>query len=121
MKHRILLIDDNRSWGETMQRIFNSNGFETSLLLNGEDALETAAQQQPDIILLDIIMQSMDGEEICRQLKINNNTANIPLIMFSSHRKVAEVAAKCGADGYIPKSLPIEEMVTKLHEFINKT
>ena len=106
----ILIVDDEEINAELM-----GNMLETKYIIhianNGPDAIAKAAKHSPDLILLDIIMPDMDGFEVCKQLKENKQTADIPVIFLSAKKKEKDEAKgfMLGAVDYIKK--PFRPMV----------
>jgi len=84
MTARILVVDDIEANRRLMQAKLEARYYSVFLAENGETALELAAQEHPDIILLDIMMPGMDGYEVCRRLKVNLATRHIPVVMLTA-------------------------------------
>lgn len=89
-KHRILIVDDNRSLVLAAERVLQKEGFDVLTAFNGQEGLERARAEKPDLIILDISMPKMDGYDVCRQLKSNPDTARIPIIILSAKGEVDE-------------------------------
>jgi CheY-like chemotaxis protein len=87
-KHRILIVDDNHSLVLAAERVLQKEGFDVLTAFDGLEGLEKALAEKPDLIILDIMMPKMDGYEVCRQLKNNPATAQIPIIILSSKGEV---------------------------------
>lgn len=106
----ILVVDDMSTNLKLMQQILG-NYYCLKFANNGKSALAGAAKHQPDLILLDIMMPEMDGYEVCRQLKTNPVTANIPVIFVSAKGDIAdrETGFEVGAVDYVTK--PIEPSI----------
>ncbi|MBC8427018.1 MAG: response regulator [Deltaproteobacteria bacterium] len=102
---RILIVDDELVSREKLRKIMDSFG-QCVVVENGADALRVATSQNPpDLILLDIIMPGMDGYEVCKRLKANRRTANIPVIFISAKSREDDEAQglEFGAVDYITK------------------
>jgi len=102
---RILIVDDELVSREKLRKIMDSFG-QCIVVENGADALRVATSQNPpDLILLDIIMPGMDGYEVCKRLKANKSTSNIPVIFISSRSEEEDEAQGLGlgAVDYITK------------------
>ena len=108
-RRTVLVVDDNQqnlelllAYLEDMEEVAAIEAH------NGIEALEQVARSRPDLILLDIMMPRMSGFEVCKQLKSNPQTRDIPIVMVTALNETADVerATECGTDDYITK--PIE-------------
>ena len=79
---KILIVDDTPANINVLQKIFSESDFNISMAPNGEIALKIIQGDPPDLVLLDIMMPGIDGYEVCRRLKANTETSNIPVIFF---------------------------------------
>ncbi|MBN2635496.1 MAG: response regulator, partial [Prolixibacteraceae bacterium] len=103
---KILAIDDQQDNLITIQAVLKNNIQDCRIFLaqSGEEGLELAEKEQPDTILLDIIMPRMDGYEVCKRLKSNTNTSHIPVVMITAIKTDAASRAKglnMGADAFL--------------------
>ncbi len=80
---KILVVDDNREIVDLIREQFKLKGYDVICANNGQEALAKVYQEKPDIILLDIMMPMIDGYEICKTLKSNEETKNIPVILIT--------------------------------------
>jgi adenylate cyclase len=113
---RILAVDDNHVNLELIQAVAESAGYEVLTVDNGPDALTAAESESPDIIILDISMPKMDGYEVCRYLKSDSKTRDIPVIMLTA---LFEVSSKvegldAGADDYLTKPFSASELLARI-------
>jgi CheY-like chemotaxis protein len=99
----VLIVDDEKDLLTLMQYKLRSEGFQVQISKNAENVLDIITQTHPDIILLDIHMKGVDGGTICKLLKDNESTSQIPILMFSANMNIDSIAKDCGADGYITK------------------
>jgi sigma-B regulation protein RsbU (phosphoserine phosphatase) len=83
-REKILIINDDEDVTEITKMILTDKGYETYEALNGIDGIKQAVEKQPDLILLDILMPQMDGYEVCKRLKDDQRTKDIPVIFLSS-------------------------------------
>jgi two-component system KDP operon response regulator KdpE len=114
MPLRILVVDDEPQIRRQLRLALNGYGYEVLTATNGQDALITAAQQQPDMIILDISLGSEpDGIEVCRRLREWSKT---PVIMLSVHdeEKTKVGALSAGADDYLTKPFGTEELNARI-------
>ncbi len=117
---KILAIDDQRDNLITIQAVIKNNISDCSVFLaqSGKEGLELAEKEQPDTILLDIIMPGMDGFEVCRRLKSNNRTQHIPVIMITAIKTDASNRAKglnSGADAFLAKPIESVELTAQVN------
>ncbi len=115
-KGTILIIDDNPTHLAILSDYLISDGFNTLISQNGEDAVLQAEKEQPDLILLDILMPGIDGFETCRVLKTMDETRNIPVIFMTALTDITHKiqAFQVGAVDYITKPLEQEEVLARI-------
>jgi CheY-like chemotaxis protein len=101
----ILLVDDSAFQRVTNRRLLEKAGYKVISVADGHQALEVANVNSPDVVLLDMLLQTMEGPEVLKALKINPKTARIPVIVLSSlaQRNEAKLM-RDGAAGYYEKS-----------------
>ncbi len=102
---RILIVEDEEDVLELVRYNLEKNGYQTETALNGRKALEKIRSKTPDLILLDLMLPEVDGLEVCRSVKRDGKTANIPVIMLTAKGTEADIVAglEMGADDYITK------------------
>jgi len=117
-KHKILVVDDGIANIYVLTEILQDD-YEIIFATNGNDALELAVEEKPDLILLDVIMPEMDGYQVCSKLKTEATTQHIPIIFISARAEVEDEARglEIGAVDYItkPVSPPIVRARVKNH------
>ena len=106
MKKKILLVEDDTTLGEVYQARLELEGFDVKQVNNGEDALSTAVEYRPDLILLDAMMPKISGFDVLDILRNTPETTNIRVIMLTalSQPKDKERAESLGVDDYLEKS-----------------
>ncbi len=117
---KILLVDDDRIFVEATKTILERK-YRVISAYKGEEGLEKARKEKPDLILLDVIMPDEDGFHICRQLKQDPKTAGIPVVMltsFAQHRGETNIAVDDGleleAEGYLEKPISPETLLSQV-------
>jgi DNA-binding response OmpR family regulator len=104
-KARILLVEDNQPQADITREFLERNGYEVVWAKDGTSAIKAVKTSPIDVILLDLILPDINGNEVCRWLKVNNETKGIPIIMLtvksSLEDKVTSIEA--GADDFLPK------------------
>jgi putative two-component system response regulator len=123
-KPRILIVDDESFYTDVLDNLLGQE-YEIDIVHNGEDALNQAASDPaPDLILLDVMMQDLDGYEVCKLLKKNPQTQNIPVIFLTVRSEVDDevLGFNLGAVDYItkPMSPPIVRARVRTHIEIQK-
>ncbi len=115
-KSTILIVDDTPHNLGVLFEYLNSYGFKVLVAIDGESALEQAAYTKPDIILLDVMMPSIDGFEVCQQLKANQETEDIPVIFMTALSDTVDKVRgfNLGAVDYITKPLQHEEVLGRV-------
>jgi two-component system cell cycle response regulator len=105
MTGRILIVDDIEANVKLLEAKLASEYFDTLTAYDGESALETAREQAPDLILLDVMMPGMDGIEVCRALRADERTAHIPVVMLTALSDIEDRVRglEAGADDFLSK------------------
>ena len=119
MTNKILLIEDELDLVEVTKMRLKNSGYEVISALSGEEAFTLLQKDIPDLILLDLLLPGMRGEEVCKKLKCDDRLKTIPVILFTaSASDMPKVAKEIGADDYIMKPFEPEELLGKIKKFI---
>ena len=118
---RILVVDDDKDLLEVTHALLTKKGYEVMIDTTWEDALLKLETFQPQLILLDVFLNGIDGLDICKQLKSMPHTKHIPILIFSAYPSVAESIYEYGADDFISKPFEVNELVIKVHSVLSKT
>jgi CheY-like chemotaxis protein len=118
---KILLIDDDPDVRQVIGAALKREGYAVETASRKEEALEKIAQEKPSLILLDVLLSGADGRELCRQLKADENTRPIPVIMLSGHPVAAVQYASYGAEDFIAKPFSTDTLLKKLAERMSKS
>ncbi|MDH3602969.1 MAG: response regulator [Candidatus Tectomicrobia bacterium] len=116
---RILIVDDYPMNIEIME-IALAKDYQLAMASSGEDALATATDFQPDLILLDVMMPGMDGYETCRRMRATPALCQIKIVMVSAKAMAEERAQgfEAGADDYITKPFAKKELLAKVYDYL---
>jgi two-component system, cell cycle response regulator DivK len=114
---KILLVEDNEMNRDMLSRRLTRNGFEIVMAVNGQEGLDLASSENPDLILLDMSLPVMDGWEAARRLKADAATAKIPVIALTAHAMVQdkEKALAAGCDDFDTKPVELPRLLEKIN------
>ncbi len=110
-KKRILVVDDESGILRFVSTSLGLAGFDVITTGSGQEALQFAETQNPDLILLDILMQPLSGFDVLERLR---KFSQVPVVVFTAQRDIAEQAMKQGADGFIIKPFVPDELIKKI-------
>jgi len=120
---KILVVDDEKQFLEMMTIRFEANGYEVITATDGKEGLTKAKSENPDIILLDVMMPEIDGFEVCKLLKNDERYSGIPIIICTAMAQTAdlETSKKAGADAYVTKPFDHSILLSKIEELLEKS
>jgi DNA-binding response OmpR family regulator len=112
----ILAVDDTPEHLELLAKVLEGNGYEPCLAAGGLQALELVAKAEPDLILLDVLMPGLDGMEVCRRLKADPATRDVPVIFLTCMSDSPDILAgfEAGAVDYVAKPFRIPELLARV-------
>ena len=115
----VLLIEDEASISEPLIDALTAMGFDATLAENGADGLARAAEQTPDIVLLDLGLPDMDGRDVCRTLR---TTSSVPIIMLTARGLEVDrvVGLELGADDYVVKPFSVAELAARMRAVLRR-
>ena len=116
----ILVVDDNPQNVELMQAYLETLSCTVHVAVDGIDALEQVPKVKPDLILLDIMMPRMSGFEVCRRLKADAKTREIPILMVTALNELGDIerGVECGTDDFLTKPINKLELVTRVKSLL---
>jgi len=119
---KILVVDDEADLVETIRFPLEMEGFNVLVSYNGEDALNQARKENPDLILLDLMLPKLDGYKVCRLLKFDERYKHIPILMLTAKTQIKDklLGKETGANEYITKPFDIDELMKKVKVYLNK-
>jgi DNA-binding response OmpR family regulator len=118
-KKIVLVADDDDDLLLLVKMQLQRAGFIVQLSPNGRGITSMAAENHPDVILLDISMDGISGGDICKKLKSNNLTSDIPVIMFSANENIEQIMRNCGANDFVRKPFDARLMTDKIMHHIH--
>ena len=117
MSKKILIVDDDEAIGDALQLMLEDAGYEVEIQMDGH-AVTHMQEPFPDLLLLDIRLSGVDGQTICWQLKYQEATRHIPIIILSAHRETQRIAREAGADTFLAKPFEMEELLTLVASYL---
>ena len=119
---KILIVDDEVDLVETVRFPLEIEGFDTLVSHNGEDALNKARNEKPDLIILDLMLPKLDGYKVCRLLKFDDRYKHIPILMLTAKTQEKDkiMGKETGADEYITKPFEMDYLLGKVKSYLNK-
>jgi len=121
-KKKILVVEDEESLLKLESILLTSKGYEVRGVPNGQAALDAIAEERPDLVLLDIMLPEIDGFEVCRRIKSDAATRDIPVVMLTAKKTRDDMARgeKVGADWYITKPFKSAMVIETIQRFLGK-
>ena len=119
MKEKILVVEDEPVLLETLEYKLTSEGYEVLTADNGEQAVELALAQEPDLLLLDLMLPAMDGLEVCRILR---KEMHVPILMLTARADEIDkvVGLEMGADDYLTKPFSMRELLARIKALLRR-
>lgn len=113
---KILFVDDEADLGYLMKRFLETEGYDVSVAHDGQEGLEKAIDENPDLILLDVMMPRMNGFQMCTQLKNHTSLQNIPVIFVTALNQCKDefISSTMGANGYVTKPFEHQHLLNEI-------
>jgi len=120
MSRKILIVEDNQDSRELVVKVLKNKGYETIEAADGEEALEKAVAEKPDLILLDISIPKIDGYEVAKRLKSQEEFRDIPIVALTAHAMKGdrEKVIVAGFEGYISKPINVRELPEQVRSYL---
>lgn len=116
MAKRILIVDDEIDLVDALATHLESDGFEVIKALDGKEGYEKASANRPDLIILDLRMPRMDGFQVCRLLKFDDDLKSIKIIILTAHNSASdrETSKTVGADAFMGKPYEYDQLLKQI-------
>lgn len=120
MSQKIVVVDDDPSTVKLLEGVLSSAGYEVSSVEDGVNALVEIREQSPDLVVLDLMMPKLDGFNVCRMLKFDENYKGIKIIILTSrtHREDRTLCEEVGADAFAEKPINSSEFIALVGELL---
>ena len=122
IKKKILAVDDEKNIVELIRMNLERSGFQVIPAYTGKEAIIKTMDLDPDLILLDLMLPDIDGFEVCRTIKLNEKTKDIPIIMITAKSEEADkvIGLGLGADDYVTKPFGIRELEARIKTVLRR-
>ena len=117
---RILVIDDDPDIGIMIKMMLEYKGYLVSVATRAELADEMIDNHQFDLVIMDMLLSGTNGIDLCRRMKQNPKTADLPVMMISAHPNAKEICMQAGADEFISKPFDMQEILSKIQYLVNQ-
>jgi len=117
---KILVVDDNNDSRELVVKVLKNQGYEMIEAIDGEEALEKAMSEKPDLILMDISIPKLNGYEVTKRLKSLEEVKEIPVVALTAHAMKGDraKAIEAGCEGYISKPINVRELPAQVKSYM---
>lgn len=121
-KENILIVEDEKDIAELIEYNLKKEGYKTVTSCSGEDGLDMAKKNMPDLIILDLMLPGMDGFDVCRQLKSDKKTNSIPILILTAKSEDADIITglELGADDYVTKPFSPKVIIARIRAIIRR-
>ncbi|WP_316760094.1 PleD family two-component system response regulator [Pedobacter aquatilis] len=119
MSKKLLICDDDIDIIEMLEIVLDDSGFDIITETDSKKVLELISSTKPQLVLMDLWMPVISGDQILMQMREDQNLSSIPVVIMSAAQDGKEVASKAGANGYIPKPFDIDELMQKVNKFMS--
>jgi DNA-binding response OmpR family regulator len=121
IKKKILVVEDEETLLQLQTILLTVKGYEVEGAMDGQAALEAVETMNPDLILLDIMLPKIDGFEVCRQVKVNERTQHIPVILLTGKKdkEAFAMGEEAGADRFLTKPFKSATLIETIHRFLS--
>jgi len=122
-RKKVLIVDDEKDIVDLVAYNLGRNGYDTLTASDGNDALDSASKNSPDLIILDLMLPGIDGMEVARRLKADGKTASIPIVMLTAKGEETDVVVglTLGADDYVTKPFSMKVLLARVSSVLRRS
>lgn len=122
-EYKILAVDDEEHIQELIKFNLENSGYKVICCGNGTEALKIVKLEKPDLVLLDVMLPGIDGYDVCKEIRKDNNISNIPIIMITAKSEELDkiLGLELGADDYITKPFSVRELLARVKAVLRRT
>lgn len=113
----ILVVEDDPQVARLIALVLQRGGYKSHVVADGQSALHAAESVRPSVIFADLTIKGMGGDRLCQVLKQQQTTKDIPYIVVSGDRDIAEKARRCGADDYMGKPFEFDDLIRLVKKY----
>ena len=113
----ILVVEDDPQVARLISLVLQRSGYESQIVADGGSALAAAKQSPPAMIFADLTIRGLGGEALCSALKSEATTRDIPYVILSGDRDIADKARQCGADDYMGKPFEFDDLIRLVNKY----
>jgi len=123
MSKKILIVEDDKDIARLLKHYLEKESYQTEVVHTGALGLENALKITPDLVILDLMLPEMDGLEVCKELRRNSKTSEIPIIILTAKGEETDkiVGLELGADDYITKPFSPKEVLARVKALLRRT
>jgi DNA-binding response OmpR family regulator len=117
--NKILVVDDDLDILSLVQMILSMNNFTVEAISRWEDVYATVEEFKPDLVLLDVMLGGADGRDICKNLHLEKETKNIPVVLFSANPEMGKYIKECMAQDFLSKPFEMSHLLETVRTHVN--
>lgn len=111
---KVLILDNDHGILEVMREALNYEGYDVKTIADCESIFPHIDEYQPDLLLIDYILNGVNGGEICHQVKLNKRTSSIPVIMMSAYPRIIESLGNYGCNAFVAKPFDLHDLMFRI-------
>lgn len=120
IEKKILIVDDDAGIGEMLKTLLEFSGYKVMVTENPHHTGDLLLQNGVDLVLLDMLIDGVNGTDICVELKQDKRTAGVPVLMMSALHEAGAKCTEAGADDFIAKPFEMEDLLDKINRILEK-